>query len=56
MMTVGTVIISSEEYRSLLNDSFIVETLKAHVSREKYVMESDIRRILGVEEPQGKED
>ena len=54
-MNTGTVIITAEEYRSLLKDSIKLEELKDYCTNSNYVFVSDIKQKLGIEEPQGKE-
>lgn len=55
-MEKGTVIISTEEYRSLLHDSFMIAELKKYCIEKQYVFKEDVLKKLGVEDVQGKED
>ena len=53
-MKKGTVVITTEEYRSLLHDSFMLEELKKYCIEKQYVFREDVLKKLGVLEPLAK--
>lgn len=48
---VGKVILTSAEYRALVEESAKLHVLQAYVSAETYMSAEQLRKILGVPEP-----
>lgn len=49
---IGYVIITTEEYKGLVEDSLVLNMVKEHASNEEYLSDYRIREMIGVPRPE----
>lgn len=52
---IGYAVITTEEYKKLLEDSLVLNAVKKHAAEEEIIYDFKIREMLGVPKPEKKE-